>query len=411
VAAAERQGCAGALLVAVALVAGGCAATDGEGGGPARRAIVNGEPDTVHRAVAALVYQGSVFCTGTVIAPRAVLTAAHCLARGNRPPAEVQAFFGDDWAAGGPSVAVTEGFLHPDYYMNDARGAPMNDVAVLVLAADAPEAPLPWQRAPLPEVHGEAVTLVGYGITAPGTTDGLGVRRRVGQTIIALDETFYYYSGDADGTCQGDSGGPMLLDVGGVPVVIGVTSFGDDTCVEFGANTRLDRFAGFVAAHVEGGPAAPTQPIALAFVTPRDGDRVGGTFTVAVDARSRAGIAEVEVEVDGVVRASREVDPWELGLYGLAPGEHEVVARARGADDGLATASVHVTVTKDGLPPDEDKGVSGGCRASGGGAAAPPVLLLALLLAAPGAVAAGATTWPPRRGRARRSRTPRGQLK
>jgi len=45
---------------------------------------------------------------------------------------------GDDRAAGGQVVQVTEGFLHPDYYMNNERGAPMNDGAVLTLAADAP---------------------------------------------------------------------------------------------------------------------------------------------------------------------------------------------------------------------------------------------------------------------------------
>ena len=364
----------------LALAAAACGA--GDPAATSRRAVVNGEPDTEHRAVVALVYYGGVFCTGTVIAPRAVLTAGHCLAP--RDPTQMEVFFGDDYAAGGQSVAVTEGFLHPDYYMNDARGAPMNDVAVLLLAADAPEPPLPWQQAPLPEMWGEGVTLVGYGVTAAGTTDGLGVRRKVGQTIIALDETFYYYSGTDDGTCQGDSGGPMLLDVGGVLVVIGVTSFGDDTCVGFGANTRLDRFAEFIAAHVEGGVTAPLQPVTLAFLTPAAGAAVGGTFTVALDARSRSGIAEVVIEVDGVQHASRTVDPWELGLYGLGSGAHEVTARARAADDGAATASVHVTVTKDGLPPDgHDGGVSGACSASRGrGAAAGlPVLLVAMLLA------------------------------
>jgi hypothetical protein len=256
----------------------------------------------------------------------------------------------------------------------------MNDVAVLRLAADAPEAPIAWQRAPLPELWGERVTLVGYGVTAAGTSDGLGLRRRVEQTVIAVDETFYYYRGADDGTCQGDSGGPLLLDVGGQPVVAGVTSFGDDTCVEFGANTRTDRFADFIAAHVEGGVAAPPQPVTLSFLTPADGATVGGTFTVAVDARSRSGITVVEVEVDGVLRATRDLDPWEVGVYGLGPGAHEITARARGADDGVATATLAVTVTKDGLPPGADHDVSGGCRAGRGGAAGLPALVAALLL-------------------------------
>ncbi|MBI5477675.1 MAG: trypsin-like serine protease [Deltaproteobacteria bacterium] len=163
---AGRLWAAAPCLAAIALGAGACGETggpDGSAPGRTRRAIVNGEPDTVHRAVVALVYYDAVFCSGTLIAPRAVLRAGHCLARGNRDPAQVQVFFGEDRAAGGQSVAVTEGFVHPAYYLNDARGAPMNDVAVLVLAADAPEAPIPWQQAPLPEMHGEGDPLPRHG--------------------------------------------------------------------------------------------------------------------------------------------------------------------------------------------------------------------------------------------------------
>ena len=51
----------------------------GEALGAAGSAIVGGAEDAEHPAVVALTFQGQAFCSGALIAPTVVLTAAHCL--------------------------------------------------------------------------------------------------------------------------------------------------------------------------------------------------------------------------------------------------------------------------------------------------------------------------------------------
>src|SRR5262249_23737465 len=52
------------------------------------------------------------------------------------------------------------------------------------------------------------------------------------------------------GKCQGDSGGPSFAMVDGRVTQVGVTSFGDQNCSQFGADTRTDAERGFLLEHV-----------------------------------------------------------------------------------------------------------------------------------------------------------------
>jgi len=210
-----------------------------------RRPIIGGTIDDTTTSVVALTALGSQFCSGTVIAPRAILTAGHCLMESGIDPTVMVAFFGTTVGQTGAKVRVIAGQAHPQYYVR-SDGAPMYDVAVLTLEEDAPAPSLPWQRTTLADPTNQTVTLVGYGVTNAQTQTGNGTRRTVDEVVTSMDDDFIYYGGGVSGTCQGDSGGPMFLTIAGVPTLIGTTSFGDQSCVAEGANTRVDKYADFI---------------------------------------------------------------------------------------------------------------------------------------------------------------------
>ncbi|HEY3356016.1 MAG TPA: pre-peptidase C-terminal domain-containing protein [Polyangia bacterium] len=223
--------------------------------------IINGSTDTTDVAVVALTYQGEQFCSGTLVSPRTVITAGHCLKETGFPVTQVKVFFGNTVGGSGTSVACTAGAAHPSYYTR-SDGAPLYDVAYLTLAQDAPVAPTAWQSTALPSLVGQSVQMVGYGVTNAKSQTGNGTRRTVNETITSQDSGFIYYGGGVSGTCQGDSGGPTFALINGVKTLVAVTSYGDNTCVQEGANTRVDTYASFLAPHVTGGGTtpAPTPP-------------------------------------------------------------------------------------------------------------------------------------------------------
>jgi secreted trypsin-like serine protease len=208
--------------------------------------IINGTADTADTAVVALVSQGSEFCTGTLISSRVVVTAGHCLKDSGLTASQISVFFGNTVGGSGTSIKVSKWTAHPSYY-EKSDGTPMNDVSVVVLAQDAPVSPMAWQSTALSSLVGQSVLMVGFGVTNAQTQTGNTTRRKVTQTISKQDGTFLYYGDGVSGTCQGDSGGPTLLSKSGVLTLVAVTSYGDESCVQLGANTRVDPYASFIS--------------------------------------------------------------------------------------------------------------------------------------------------------------------
>ena len=232
-----RDAAAGAL----ALAAVSC--TAGEGAQPvgiSGSAITQGTPTSGDLGVVALLESGSLVCTATLVAPRVLLTAAHCLPEGALPAA----YFGDSPQPGAATVALLATVRHPQF---DATTL-ANDVAMALLADAPPAGATPW---PLPSAPlgagstGMPLRLVGFGRTAPDDTTP--PRKRQGTTTVAsLTADQLTFGPSPSQTCTGDSGGPAFATLGGVEVIVGVTSSGDPQCDQMGRDMRVDAYASFI---------------------------------------------------------------------------------------------------------------------------------------------------------------------
>ncbi|HEY5947160.1 MAG TPA: trypsin-like serine protease, partial [Kofleriaceae bacterium] len=95
-------------------------------------------------------------------------------------------------------------------------------------------------------LSGSTVRLVGYGLTSP-TGIATGVRRMGTATVTEMTATELRVAPGPAMSCHGDSGGPVLApDGAGGEQLIGVTTWGDPGCVEFGVAIRVDPYAAFL---------------------------------------------------------------------------------------------------------------------------------------------------------------------
>jgi endonuclease G len=206
------------------------------------------------------------FCTGVVVAPTVVLTAAHCghnitrvMVGGNKvsPSPDSDARL----------IAVRAVRVHPGY-----RPSPYNenDITVLILASPANVTPVPLATIEQLRAATE-VELVGFGYNDPQRPLGFGVKRRVtaplGPVKLSPQDDFgqlpslfgfhpdYELVAGRKGlgrdTCNGDSGGPAYIrDSAGRLAVAGLTSRATReaavNCGDGGIYVRPDMFRAWI---------------------------------------------------------------------------------------------------------------------------------------------------------------------
>lgn len=234
-------------------------------------------------------------CSGTYIAPRVVLTAAHCIPQ--QYVAHGFVYWGNDLEtdASGlysiPSPGQPSKWANADSWQVNADHStnPFDaDLAVVYLDRKAPFDPLPLYRNRIDgSWTNQMGTLVGFGANKALTSDiqdteGFGIKR-IGQAPILGTPTLADYQPSAEeapllsatvrghnlkvggrtpyaNLCSGDSGGPLLVNKWGQDYVAGVASRTGEWCEDMSLFTRIDPYLPFLDEAYRKGGQAPLVP-------------------------------------------------------------------------------------------------------------------------------------------------------
>jgi hypothetical protein len=239
-------------------------------------------------------FNGFTLCSGTYVADRVVVTAAHCI-RNDSIPGQTFVYHGNDYLGDVETLPVipapgrrSKWARAESVVINPAYDRDFNypDIAVLFLDRELPFKPIPLLRQHVSDSTRRG-TIVGWGGKRALTADisqveGSGIKRSAVVRLLGSPTEADFHEDDpnlgilvpeiradllkTDGqapranACAGDSGGPLLVRRHGREYLAGVGFWTGLWCEDYSMFTRIDPFLDFFDAEVDRAGKAPIVP-------------------------------------------------------------------------------------------------------------------------------------------------------